>query len=217
MVSRELILSEYTNVPVHIAHVSTKTSVEAIRQAKKRGVMVTAETCPHYFTLTERACENYNTNAKMNPPLRTDEDVEAVIEGLKDGTLDIIATDHAPHHSDEKNVEFESAPNGIVGFETALALSYSYLTEKGIISLNGLVEKLSANPAKMLHLDKGALICGKVADLIMVDFDTEYQIDVGKFESKSKNSPYDGFKVKGKVIATIVNGKIVYKAEEAII
>lgn len=216
MVSRELLLSEYTKVPVHIAHVSTKTSVEAIRQAKKRGVKVTAETCPHYFTLTEQACRDYNTNAKMNPPLRTDEDVQAVIEGLKDGTLDIIATDHAPHHRDEKNVEFESAPNGIVGFETALALTYTYLVEKNVLSLNGLVEKLSANPAKILHIDKGTLECGKAADLILVDFDTEYPIDVDSFESKSKNSPFDGFKVKGKVLTTIVGGKIVYQAKEEI-
>ncbi|MCX7773673.1 MAG: dihydroorotase [Clostridia bacterium] len=213
MVSRELLLSEYTKVPVHIAHVSTKTSVELVRQAKKRGVKCTAETCPHYFTLTERACMGYDTNAKMNPPLRSDEDVEAIVEGLKDGTLDIIATDHAPHHKDEKNVEFDSAPNGIVGFETALALTYTTLVETGVLTLSQMVEKLALNPSKMLHLDKGTVACGKAADLILVDFDTPYTVEVAKFASKSKNSPYDGFKVKGRVMKTLVGGKVVYEAE----
>lgn len=211
MVSRELLLSEYTKVPVHIAHVSTKTSVELVRQVKKRGVKVTAETCPHYFTLTEKACMGYDTNAKMNPPLRSDEDLKAVIEGLKDGTIDIIATDHAPHHKDEKNVEFEKAANGIVGFETALALGYTYLVEQGHLTLNELVQKMTVNPAKMLKIDKGRLECGKAADLILVDFDNEYSIDVSKFASKSKNSPFGGYKVKGRVITTMVNGKIVYQ------
>ena len=213
MVSRELLLSEYTHVPVHIAHVSTKTSVESIRQAKKRGVQVTAETCPHYFTLTEKACKDYDTHAKMNPPLRTDEDLKAVIQGLKDGTLDIIATDHAPHHRDEKNVEFDLAANGIVGFETALALTYTYLVETGKLSITDMVEKLASRPAEILHLDKGTIACGKTADLILVDFDTEYAIDVSGFVSKGKNSPYDGYKVKGRVMATLVNGKVVYEYE----
>lgn len=211
MVSREILLSEYTKVPVHIAHVSTKTSVELIRQAKRRGAMVTAETCPHYFTLTEKACLGYDTNAKMNPPLRSEEDLKAVIEGLKDGTIDIIATDHAPHHIDEKNVEFEKAPNGIVGFETALALGYTFLVEQGYLTLSELIQKMAVNPARMLKIDKGTLECGKAADLILVDFDNGYRIDVSKFASKSKNSPFDGFKVKGRVISTMVNGKIVYQ------
>ena len=155
MVSREIILSEYTGMPVHIAHVSTKGAVEMIRQAKKRGVLVTAETCPHYFTLTEKACEGYNTNAKMNPPLRTQEDVDAVIQGLKDGTIDIIATDHAPHHFDEKNVEFEMALNGIVGFETALPLALTYLVRPGILNLNQLIDKMSTKPSEILKIDKG--------------------------------------------------------------
>jgi dihydroorotase len=211
MVSREIILSEYTNVPIHIAHVSTKVSVELIRQAKNRGIKITAETCPHYFTLTEEACRDYNTNAKMNPPLRSQKDLEAVIEGLKDGTIDIIATDHAPHHFDEKNVEFEKAANGIVGFETALALSYTELVEKEHLSLQQMIEKLTVNPAKMLKIDKGTLEEGKTADLILVDFDNEYKVDVSKFVSKGKNSPFDGFKVKGRVMMTIVGGKFVYE------
>ncbi|HBR03763.1 MAG TPA: dihydroorotase [Ruminiclostridium sp.] len=211
MVARELLLSEYLGLPIHIAHVSTAASVELIRQAKKRGVRVTAETCPHYFTLTEKACLGYNTNAKMNPPLRRQEDLEVVAEGLKDGTIDMIVTDHAPHHRDEKNVEFDSAPNGIVGFETALALSYTYLVETGVLTLQQLVQKLAANPSKMLHIDKGTLCCGKAADLILADFDSEYSVDVSSFVSKSQNSPFDGFRVKGKVMATMVNGQIVYE------
>lgn len=211
MVSREIILSEYTNVPIHIAHVSTKVSVELIRQAKNRGIKITAETCPHYFTLTEEACRDYNTNAKMNPPLRSQKDLEAVIEGLKDGTIDIIATDHAPHHFDEKNVEFEKAANGIVGFETALALSYTGLVEKGHLSFQQMIEKLTVNPAEMLKIDKGTLEEGKTADIILVDFDNEYKVDVSKFVSKGKNSPFDGFKVKGRVMMTIVGGKFVYE------
>jgi len=211
MVAREILLSQYTGVHVHIAHVSTKVSVELIRQAKNRGIKVTAETCPHYFTLTEEACRGYNTNAKMNPPLRSREDLEAVIEGIIDGTIDIIATDHAPHHFDEKNVEFEKAANGIVGFETALALSYTELVEKGHISLLQMIEKLTINPAQMLKIDKGKIECGKAADIILVDFDNEYRVDVSKFASKGKNSPFDGFKVKGRVKTTIVGGKIVYE------
>lgn len=213
MVAREILLSEYTKVPVHIAHVSTKASVELIRQAKNRGIKVTAETCPHYFTLTEEACHNYNTNAKMNPPLRSQEDLEAVIEGLKDDTLDIIATDHAPHHFDEKNVEFEKASNGIVGFETALALSYTQLVKKGHLTLQQMLDKLTVNPAKMLKIDKGTIECGKAADMILVDFDNEYQVDVSKFASKGKNSPFDGFNVKGRVMMTMVGGKVAYESK----
>jgi len=211
MVAREILLSQYTGVPVHIAHVSTKVAVELIRQAKNRGIKVTAETCPHYFTLTEEACRDYNTNAKINPPLRSRDDLEAVIEGLKDGTIDIIATDHAPHHFDEKNVEFEKAANGIVGFETALALSYTELVDKGHLSLPQMIEKLTVNPARMLKIDKGKIECGKAADIILVDFNNEYIVDVSKFASKGKNSPFDGFKVKGRVMTTIVGGNIVYE------
>lgn len=210
MVSREIILSEYTGMPVHIAHVSTKGAVEMIRQAKKRGVPVTCETCPHYFTLTEKACEGYDTNAKMNPPLRTREDVDAVIRGLKDGTIDIIATDHAPHHFDEKNVEFENAPNGIVGFETALPLALTYLVRPGILSLNQLVDKMSARPAEILKIGKGDIRPGADADLILVNLDEEYIIDPNEFLCKSKNTPFGGFKVNGRIKYTFVGGKIVY-------
>ncbi|MCX7922948.1 MAG: dihydroorotase [Clostridia bacterium] len=211
MVARDLILSEYTKTPVHIAHVSTELAVDLIRNAKKRGVKVTAETCPHYFSLTEEACENYNTFAKVNPPLRTQKDVEAIIEGLKDGTIDVIATDHAPHHIDEKNVEFNLAANGMVGFETALPLAITYLVKPGILTMEQVVEKMCVNPSRILGLNKGTLEVGKGADITIVDINEEYTVDVQKFESKSKNSPFDGFKLTGKVYYTIVNGKVVVR------
>ncbi|MCX7711040.1 MAG: dihydroorotase [Clostridia bacterium] len=211
MVARELILAEYTKTPIHIAHVSTELSVDLIRNAKKRGVKVTAETCPHYFSLTEAACENFNTLAKVNPPLRTQKDVDAIIEGLKDGTIDIIATDHAPHHVDEKNVEFTIAANGLVGFETALPLAITYLVKPGHLTIQQLVEKMSVNPSKILGLNKGSLEIGQAADITIVDINEEYTVDVSKFKSKSKNSPYHGFKLQGTVYETIVNGKVIVK------
>lgn len=209
MIARDIILSERTGVPIHLCHVSTALGVELIRNAKKRGVSVTAETCPHYFTLTEKACEGYNTLAKVNPPLRNDEDVEAVIGGLCDGTIDIIATDHAPHHEDEKNVEFEKAANGMVGFETALPLSYTALVKTGRMTMAQLVQKMSAKPAEILKIDKGRLAVGKMADITIFNAGINYTVDINKFASKNKNSPYHGYPVSGKVIATIVNGKII--------
>jgi len=211
MVSRDLILAEYTKTPVHIAHVSTELSVDLIRNAKRRGVNVTAETCPHYFVLTEEACDNFNTLAKVNPPLRTRRDVEAVIEGLKDGTIDIIATDHAPHHADEKNVEFNLAANGMVGFETALPLAVTYLVKPGILTMEELVKKMCLNPSRILGLNKGTLEVGKSADITIVDISEEYIVDVQKFQSKSKNSPFDGFKLSGAVYYTIVEGNVVVR------
>lgn len=211
MVSRELILAEYTKIPVHIAHVSTELSVDLIRHAKSRGVKVTCETCPHYFTLTEEACEGFNTLAKVNPPLRTQKDVQAIIEGLKDGTIDIIATDHAPHHPDEKNVEFAIASNGMVGFETALPLCITYLLKPGHLTTTGLVEKMCVNPSKILGLNKGSLEVGSSADLTIIDMDEEYVVDIEKFSSKSKNSPFDGFKLQGTVYYTIVNGNVIVR------
>ena len=209
MVSRDIIIAESTNTAVHIALVSTKGSVELVRQAKKRGVRVTCETCPHYFTLTEEACEGFNTNAKMNPPLRTAADVEAICQGLRDGTIDAIATDHAPHHIDEKNCEFALAMNGIVGFETALGLGITYLVRPGVLSLMELLEKMSANPADILGLNKGSLGVGKSADVIVFDPEKPYTVEVEKLLSKSRNSPYDGWELYGKPEYTIVNGEIV--------
>jgi dihydroorotase len=209
MVARELILAEYTGVPLHIAHVSTALSVELIRNAKKRGVKVTCETCPHYFSLTEEACIGYDTSAKVSPPLRTAKDVKAVIEGIADDTIDIIATDHAPHHADEKNVEFSLAANGLVGFETAVPLAVTHLIKPGIISMKKLVEKMSLNPARILSINKGSLEPGSTADITIIDINEETTIDVSKFQSKSKNSPFDGLKLSGTVRTTIVDGKVV--------
>jgi dihydroorotase len=209
MVAREAILSEYLKIPIHIAHVSTELSVDIVRNAKKRGVKITAETCPHYFSITEEACLGFNTLAKVNPPLRTEKDRLAVIEGLRDGTIDMIATDHAPHHKDEKNVEFNIAANGLVGFETAFALAMTYLVKNGALTMEELVYKLTEAPSKMLGIDKGTLGVGKDADITIVNPDEEYVVDIEKFKSKSKNSPYNGFKLSGTIQYTIVGGKVV--------
>jgi dihydroorotase len=206
MVSRDVILAEYLGLPVHIAHVSTKGAIEIIRSAKKRGVKVTCETCPHYFSLTDDECIGFNTLAKVNPPLRSKEDLEAVIEGLKDGTIDIIATDHAPHHKDEKNVEFSLASNGMVGFETAFSLSVTNLVKTGILTMEELVNKMSLTPSKILGLNKGTLEKGMAADIVVVDINDKYTVDVEAFASKSKNSPFNGYEVYGKVCHTIVGG-----------
>lgn len=209
MISRDILLSELTGAPLHIAHVSTKGGVELVRQAKKRGVPVTCETCPHYFSLDDSAVEGFNTNAKMNPPLRSKEDVAAVIEGLADGTIDAIATDHAPHHIDEKNVEFAAALNGIVGFETALGLGITYLVKPGHLKLMQLLRKMTVNPANILSLNKGVLKEGKPADIVIFDTEERYTVHVDEFASRSKNSPYDGFELYGRPLYTIVGGKLV--------
>jgi dihydroorotase len=206
MIARDLILAEYTKATVHIAHVSTELGIDLIRNAKRRGVNVTAETCPHYFSLTEQACEGFNTNAKVNPPLRTQKDVEAIIEGLKDGTIDIISTDHAPHHIDEKNVEFKLAANGMVGFETAFPLAITYLVKPGHLTIEELVNKMCVNPSKMLGLNKGTIEVGKSADILIFDINEQYTVDTSTFESKSKNSPFNGFVLYGQPQYTIVNG-----------
>ena len=211
MVSRDAILAQAYNLPVHIAHVSTRGSVEIVRHAKSMGVPITCETCPHYFTLTEDAVVGFDTNAKMNPPLRTADDVAAIIEGLADGTIDAIATDHAPHHIDEKNLEFDLAANGIVGFETALGLGITYLVKPGHLSLNQLLEKMSGNPAEILGLNKGQLRTGKPADIVIFDPDKEWTVDPSAFQSKSKNSPFGGFVLNGSVEYTIVSGNIVVR------
>jgi dihydroorotase len=214
MVSRDLILAEYTKAKLHIAHISTKLSVDLIRTAKKRGVNVTCETCPHYFTLTEEACQDFNTFAKVNPPLRSEEDRLAIIEGIADGTIDMISTDHAPHHMDEKNVEFKLALNGMIGFETSLSLSFTNLVRSKSIGLNDLVRIMSTNPAKLLSLKKGIIKEEMDADMIIIDIDNEFIIDKSKFQSKSRNTPFDGFKLFGKSKYTIVSGKVVVSKGE---
>ena len=208
-VMRDIALCELTGARLHIAHVSTTESVRAIRNAKKRGALVTAETAPHYFTLTEDAVEGYNTNAKMNPPLRSMQDREAVLEGLADGTIDVIATDHAPHSSIEKEVEFDQAANGIIGLETSVSLSLK-LVQNSVIPLTALVEKMSTNPARILGLNIG-IIPGRPADITIIDPDLSYKIDSGRFKSLSRNTPFDGWDMKGKAILTMVGGKILFE------
>jgi dihydroorotase len=204
MVARDIILAEYTGLPVHIAHVSTRLAVHMIRDAKKRGVKVTCETCPHYFTLTDEAVYGFNTYAKVNPPLREKEDVKAIIEGLKDGTIDAIATDHAPHHDDEKKIEFQLAANGISGFETAFGLSFTYLVKAGHLSLGELVEKMSIKPLEILKIEDEGL------NLTIFDPDEKYVVEPERFVSKGKNSPFGGFELFGEVMYTVVDGRIVY-------
>jgi dihydroorotase len=206
MTGRDISLAELTSGRLHIAHVSTAGSVRMVRDAKARGIKVTAETCPHYFTLTDEAVRGYNTMAKMNPPLRTAEDVAAIKQGLKDGTIDVIATDHAPHAADEKSGEFDYAPFGIVGLETALGLTFK-LVEEGILSLSEVVRKLSINPASILKLNKGTLAVGAVADITIIDSDMPWTVKASEFKSRSRNTPFDGWKLKGRAIQTIVGGR----------
>ncbi len=212
MVMRDIALCELTGAPLHIAHVSTMESVHAIRDAKKRGVSVTAETAPHYFTLTEEAVAEYNTNAKMNPPLRSSRDRAAVREGLADGTIDVIATDHAPHSIIEKEVEFDLAANGIIGLETSVSLSLK-LVEDGVITMPELVEKMSTNPARILGLEKNLKV-GSTADITIIDPERSYTIDAASFRSSSRNTPFDGWNMKGKAVLTMVGGKIVFQDEQ---
>ena len=211
MIARDIILSEYLNIPVHICHVSTKGGVRMIREAKARGVKVTAETCPHYFTLTDDMCETYDTNFKMHPPLRTEEHKQAIIEGLKDGTLDAIATDNAPHHADEKVCEFSVALNGILGFETAFALGYTYLVKTGEITLEKLIDLMCYGPSRILKLGRGGMNVGDDADLAVFDLDHEFTFEKDKMLSKSRNTPYDGWKLYGETILTIMGGKVTYE------
>lgn len=210
-VTRDILIAEEVGGRLHLCHVSTRNAIAAVRAAKARGVKVTAETAPHYFSLTDHACDGFNTNAKMNPPLRDEDDVLAVIEGLADGTLDAIATDHAPHHRDEKELEFDKASNGIVGLETSLALGVTHLVKTGKLSMSQLIQKMSSNPAKIIGIDRGTLGVGKAADIVIFDVDTEFSVDVNRFASKGKNSPYHGAKLFGRVETTVCGGKIVYQ------
>ena len=206
-VSRDITLSRLTGVPLHIAHVSAAGSVSAIRRAKKDGVKVTAEATPHHFTLSDETVRGYRTEAKMNPPLRTKKDIDALKEGLADGTIDAIATDHAPHSQDEKNVEFDTAPFGIVGLETALPLSLR-LVEEGVISLSDMVSKMSTAPASILNTGGGTLSEGAPADVVVFDPEQERVVDVRAFRSMGSNSPFGGWTLKGVVKYTLVGGRI---------
>lgn len=211
MVAREILLADALNTRVHIAHISTVNSVDLVRWAKAKGIKVTAETCPHYIVGTDDLILDYDCNAKVNPPLREEKDRQAIIAGLLDGTIDAIATDHAPHKASEKDREFALAPNGISGLESAFSLCYTELVASGKMSLARLNELMSANPSKILGLPCGKLEEDGLADFVIVDLEKEYAIDSSKWFSKGKNTPFNGRKVKGEVIATIVDGKVVYK------
>ncbi len=216
IVARDIILAEMTGCRVHIAHVSTEGAVRIIREAKSRGVNVTAETAPHYFSLSEEALESFNTNFKVNPPLRSARDVEAVKEGLKDGTLDVIATDHAPHSSLEKDVEFDYASSGLVGLETALPLALQLVKEK-VLSLSELITKFTVNPAKILNISKGRLNPGNDADITIIDVSLKNRVDVNQFKSRSRNSPFHGWELEGGAVFTIVKGKVIKDANGLVV
>jgi dihydroorotase len=209
MVERDIALSERTDTPIHISHVSTAESVRAIREAKFKGVAVTAETAPHYFMLTDEAVREYGTHAKMNPPLRSARDRAAIRAGLADGTIDAIATDHAPHAAREKAVEFDKAANGIIGLETAVSLGLK-LVEEGVISITDLIEKMSTAPARILGLENGIRI-GRPADITIIDPDIAYKVDATKFQSLSRNCPFEGWQLRGKPVLTMVAGQVVYE------
>jgi dihydroorotase len=206
IVARDIEVAEFTKGKLHIAHISTAGAVEMVRQAKKRGVPVTCEVMPHHFTLNDEAVLSYDTNTKMNPPLRTQQDVEAMLAGLKDGTIDVIATDHAPHAVEEKEVEFGAAPFGIVGLETALGLVISRLVETGTLNLIQAIVKMTANPARILKLERGFFKKGSPASLTIFDPKAEWTVDRRKFKSKSKNTPFHNWKLKGKVFGLYNKG-----------
>jgi dihydroorotase len=211
MVARDIILAELTGGHVHLCHMSTRGSVELIRRAKDKGLRVTAEACPHHFSLTHERCEGYDTNAKMNPPLREAADREAIREGLRDGTIDVIATDHAPHHYDAKEREFDDAPNGIIGLETALGLAITELVDTGVLTLSELVRRMSTTPARIFNLPGGTLAVGAPADVVVFDPAAEWEVQPGAFFSKSRNTPFAGRRLRGRADLTVVRGEIVFE------
>lgn len=214
MVARDILIAEYTGTRIHFAHISTAGAVRLIREAKRRGLNVTAETAPHYFTLTDEYLQDFDTNYKVSPPLRSAADVAAVKEGLADGTLDAIACDHAPHGRTDKEVEFEYAANGISGLETSLGLSLQ-LTHEGILTFPQLIAKMSGNPARILNLSKGTLVDGADADITVIDPENVWKVDLQKFCSRGKNSPFAGRQIKGRAVMTIVGGDIKYNLLQA--
>ncbi|HEX2956319.1 MAG TPA: dihydroorotase [Chitinispirillaceae bacterium] len=211
IVARDLLLAEYTQSRVHIAHVSTAGSVRLIRDAKKRGVNVTAETCPHYISQIDEDVGLYDTHKKMNPPLRTEKDREVVIEGLLDGTIDVIASDHAPHVPEEKDVEFEAANFGVIGLETSFSVINTYLVKKGILSPSEMIRKMSVTPNRILGVSGGALSIGAAADITIVDTETTWKVDPKNFFSKSRNTSFEGYQLEGFAWITILDGHIVYE------
>lgn len=216
MVAREILIAESLDASVHIAHISTTNSVNLIRDAKRRGAHVTCETCPHYIALTDDEILTYDTDTKVNPPLREERDRLNIIEGIKDGTIDAIATDHAPHHIDDKNVEYNYAANGISGIETAFSVAYTYLVRSGAISLKKLSELMTTNPAKIVGIPYGEIKSGGLADITLVDLNEKYVVDSSEFMSKGKNTPFEGKELYGRVKYTIVEGKIKYNQGEIV-
>lgn len=215
IVARDILMSKEAGNQLHLCHCSTKDSAVLVEMAKKQGLPVTAEVCPHHFTMADDEITEDHGRFKMNPPLRSREDVNALKEALRDGIMDVISTDHAPHGEEEKNQSMKKAPFGIVGIENSFALGYTELVKTGYLTFSQLIEKMSVNPAKVLHLEKGKIGVGDIADLVVADIETEYAIDKNTFFSKGKNTPFDGKKVFGRVDVTIVDGKIVYQRSEA--
>ena len=212
MVARDIILAELTGGHVHLCHMSTRGSVELIRRAKDKGLQVTAEATPHHFSLTHERCEGYDTNAKMNPPLREAEDRDAIRQGLKDGTLDVISTDHAPHHYDAKEREFDDAPNGIIGLETSLGLAMTHLVHSGLMTMPQLIARMSTDAAKIFHLQGGTFRKGSVADVVVIDPDRVWTVRPEESFSKSRNTPFAGTELRGRAVCTIVRGSVVWQA-----
>ncbi len=210
-VMRCILLAKLTGGHIHLCHLSSKGSVDLVRWGKDQGVNVTAEVCSHHISLTHEAVEGYDTNAKMNPPLRTQRDVEALQQGLKDGTIDLLVTDPAPHHDDEKEREFADAPNGIVGLETALGVNVTWLLESGVLTLSQLVDRMACLPAKVFHLPGGTLAKGSIGDVTVFDPSREWTVDPARFKSKGRNTPYGGRKLRGQAVRTIVGGRIVFE------
>jgi len=215
MIQRDLMLVEQTRARYHVCHISTARAVELVRQAKAAGLPVTCEVCPHHLLLTEESCSTYDTNFKMNPPLRTRHDVEACRQGVADGTIDCLVTDHAPHALQDKDLEFLDAPFGIIGLETAIPLYIKALIEPGLIDWVSLIERLTVRPAAVLSLPKGTLAPGADADVTLIDPEMEWTVDVRQFRSKSRNCPFDGWTVRGRAVTTIVGGRIKYRLEPA--
>ena len=211
MVARDILLAELTGGHVHLCHMSTRGSVELIRRAREKGLRVTSEACPHHFTLTHEACEGYDTNAKMNPPLREPEDRDAIRQALLDGTIDVICTDHAPHHYDAKEREFDDAPNGIIGLETALGLALTELVHGGLMDLPTLITRMSTMPARVFDLPGGTLAPGSPADVVVIDPAVRWTVDPGTFYSKSRNTPFGGRQLMGRADLTIVRGQVVFR------
>jgi len=214
MVFREIALAKLTGARVHILHVSTAGSVELIRRGKQRGVRVTGEACPHHFTLTDRCLRTFDSNYKMAPPLRTDSDIQAILAGLRDGTLDVIASDHAPHAPEKKMRELDQAPNGVIGLETLLPICIKALIDSGTLTWPAMLEKLTINPARVLGIDRGTLKAGAIADVTLIDPDVEWTIDPSKFRSKGRNCPFAGWKVRGWADTVLVGGKVKFSRKD---